>query len=243
MHTNKKEIYRLIIPIVCGLIHFLIALKLRPALTVNSNNIYSFLLGTIPSFLTVFGLYFLVSFFTKKKPLAILFGIYLGSLIQELQQANYSVSESSIVGRTFDYYDIAFLTLGAIIAYLVEHRNKRMWINTFSIPVSIKNELGILQIPTRRVYLHNIWRSSGWWVKFCYLLAGKRPASYNEKITYHLALNFYFFYSCSHRNATVNPQKSPLLHTTSLGTTKLLLQAIIAYIHFHEWIYKPTHEL
>lgn len=92
---------------------------------VNSTNaVYSFLLGTIPSFLTVFGLYFLITFFTKKIPLGILVGVYIGSLIQELQQLKYNVSDSGIVGRTFDYYDITFLTLGALAAFLLER-----WIN------------------------------------------------------------------------------------------------------------------
>jgi ABC-type dipeptide/oligopeptide/nickel transport system permease component len=124
MQNTKKEYSRLIIPVVCGLLHLFIALQLRPTLTKDSNEIYSFLLGTIPSFLTVFGLYFLVSFFTKKNLLAILIGVYIGGLLQELQQANYKASDHAIVGRTFDYYDIAFLTLGAIAAFLVER-----WMN------------------------------------------------------------------------------------------------------------------
>jgi hypothetical protein len=80
----------------------------------------------MPSFLTVFGLYFLISFFTTKNPFAILIGVFIGGLIQELQQVNYGVSDSGIVGRTFDYYDIVFLALGVVAAYLIERGTKRM---------------------------------------------------------------------------------------------------------------------
>lgn len=115
----SKSSSRLLIAIVCGIIHFTIALKLRP---LGHENHWSketmLLLGSIPSFLASFGIYFLVTFSKKGKKNTTLLGIGIGTLIQETQQ--YWLKGSSIVGRTFDFGDILFIVLGCLTAYFVE---------------------------------------------------------------------------------------------------------------------------
>lgn len=124
--SHPKEYFRIVVPTICGLVHFLIALKLRPEVTDGSPEWYVFLLGVIPSYLTVFGLYFLVSFFVKVPPVGLLIGVYIGAILQELQQVSYTTQDAGIVGRTFDYGDLVFLTFSALTAFAIERKKNRM---------------------------------------------------------------------------------------------------------------------
>jgi hypothetical protein len=122
----KREAYRLLIAFGGVAFDFLNRLKLRKMLDDSSPTILKIVSGSLPSFTASFcGYYFLSYFFPSVKTRKKLFlGVGAAVLIQEVQQ--YFLEPAKIVGRTFDYFDIGFIVLGLVCAYLLDEFSLRV---------------------------------------------------------------------------------------------------------------------
>jgi hypothetical protein len=111
---------RIIIVVSIVIIHLIIATNIRFLARENNWNwIIQILLGSIPSFYSVIGLTSLANLFDKKKKMTMPFIVGFASLLYEITG---DFGRTSGSGTVIDYYDIAAILLGVIIAYIIERR-------------------------------------------------------------------------------------------------------------------------
>ena len=120
----KERNKRIIIVVSIVVIHLIIATNIRFLARENNWNwIIQILLGSIPSFYSVIGLTSLANLFEKNRKLIMPIIVGFASLIYEITG---DFGRTSGSGTVIDYYDIAAILLGVIIAYVIERKfNKK----------------------------------------------------------------------------------------------------------------------